>query len=392
MHNRPYFKLSARSRQVRDRKMWRGSLVAVFLPLALLLFLACTGFGPPVLTDGGYPPLRLGPDDIARLMLTKRAIQLSAASALLVDLDAGQTLYALRPDEPRPPASTAKLMTALITLQRGSLDATVVVSEAAAGTEGSRMGLVAGETLTVADLLHGLLIASGNDAAVALAEHIAGSEADFVALMNAEAARMGLSATHFVNAHGLDAAGMTSSAADLLVMARAALEYPVFAEIVATRSQQIAGHDLTNTNELLGVYPGADGVKTGTTDEAGECLVASVSRGGHRIIAVVLGSADRYADARALLDFAEAGWRWDSVALPDNALAWAEGDAGHLYRLRAAASSAIFLPVWQWPLLQPIRRLDAAAPLTGASPVGALEWALAGQTVATVPLGILDGP
>lgn len=365
---------------------------SVFLPLVILLVFVCTGFGPPVLTDGGYPPLRLTPDDIAHLMATKKPIQLSAASALLVDLDAGQTLYALRPDEPRPPASTAKLMTALITLRQVPLDGTVTVSATAAGTEGSRMGLVAGETLTVRDLLYGLLVASGNDAAVALAEHVAGSEAEFVALMNSEAERMGLSATRFANPHGLDAAGMTSSATDLLTMARAALEYPVFVEIVATQSVQIAGHDLTNTNELLGSYAGADGIKTGTTDEAGECLVASVSRSGHRIVAVVLGSAGRYADVRALLDFAEAGWQWNTVELPDNGLAWELGPEDRLYRLHSAASSAIFLPAWQWSLLQPVRRLDATVPLTSTLPVGTLDWVLVDQVVATVPLNVLDGP
>jgi serine-type D-Ala-D-Ala carboxypeptidase (penicillin-binding protein 5/6) len=375
----------------------RPALAAVrlcyaFLPFAVLLVLVCTGFGPPVLTDGGYPPLRLTPDDIARLMATKQPVQLSAASALLVDLEAGQTLYALRPDEPRPPASTAKLMTALIVLQRVSLDGTVTVSATAAGTEGSRMGLVAGETLTIRDLMYGLLVASGNDAAVALAEHIAGSETDFVALMNDAALAMGLSATRFANAHGLDAEGMTSSATDLLVLARAALEYPAFVEIIATRSLEVAGRSLTNTNELLGVYPGADGIKTGTTDEAGECLVASVSRSGHRIVAVILGSANRYADVRALLDFAEAGWRWEMVALPDDALAWELGPADRFYRLHSADSSAIFLPAWQWSLLQPVRRLDATVPLTSTLPVGTLEWVLADQVVATMPLRVMGGP
>ena len=115
----------------------------------------CTGFGPPVLTDGGYPPLRLMPDDISRLMAMKQPFEITAASALLVDLDAGQTLYARLPAEPRPPASTAKLMTALLTLQRAALDDTVSVSATAAGMEGSRMGLTAGETLTVRDLLYG---------------------------------------------------------------------------------------------------------------------------------------------------------------------------------------------------------------------------------------------
>lgn len=360
--------------------------------IAAALLLLCTGFGPPVLTDGGYPALRLTPEDIERLMATKQEVALTAASALLVDLDAGQTLYARLPDEPRPPASTAKLMTALLTLQQATLDDPVTVSAAAAGTEGSRMGLVAGETLTVRDLLYGLLVASGNDAAVALAEHIAGSEADFVAVMNSTAAALGLSATHFANPHGLDAAGMTSSANDLLTVARAALAYPAFVEIVATKDISVAGHALTNTNELLGVYPGADGIKTGTTDEAGQCLVASVSRDGHRLVAVILSSQDRYADARALFEFAGAGWQWRSVSLPADALAWEVGSDNLGYRLRAASSSDIFLPVWQWAQVQPVRRIDASVPLTSTLTVGTVAWMLADEVVATAPLDVVLHP
>ena len=150
----------------------------------LIIGLASAGFGPPVITDGGYPPLRLGPDEIARLTAAKHPPELTATSALLVDQDSGQTLFSLHPDEPLPPASTAKMMTALIVLQQADLDDVVTVSEVAAATSGSRMGLSVGQTLTVRELLYGLLLPSGNDAAVALAEYVAGSEADFVELMN----------------------------------------------------------------------------------------------------------------------------------------------------------------------------------------------------------------
>jgi D-alanyl-D-alanine carboxypeptidase len=171
-----------------------------------------------------------------------------------------------------------------------------------------------------------------------------------------------------------------------MIMARAALEYPLFVQAVALSTAQVAGHELKNTNELLGSYPGADGVKTGTTDAGGECLVASVTRQGHRLLAVVLGSRDRYADARAMLDYAAAGWRWRSTALPDDALAWAIGSDGQSYRLRSTESSDVFLPAWQWRLTQPVRRLDATVPLTGTLPVGELSWGLGGQVVSTVPL------
>jgi D-alanyl-D-alanine carboxypeptidase len=358
----------------------------------LVVSLACTGFGPPVLTDGGYPPLRLGPDEVAGLTQLSHPPELTAATALLVDLDSGQTLYALRSDDPVPPASTAKIMTALVVLQQADVDDEVTVSPGAAATTGSRMGLVAGETLTVRDLLYGLLVPSGNDAAVALAEHVAGSEADFVATMNQTASSMGLTATRFTDVHGLDQPGQTTSAADLEAMTRAALGYPLFVRAVSLPVVQVAGRTLENTNELLGSYPGADGIKTGTTDAAGECLVASVTRQGHRLLAVVLGSQDRYADARAMLDYVAAGWRWGSTALPDDALAWEVGPDGKAYRLRTAAPSDVFLPSWQWRLTQPVRGLDAAAAFTSTLPVGELRWMLGGQIVASTPLTVWQGP
>jgi hypothetical protein len=165
------------------------------------------------------------------------------------------------------------------------------------------MGLAASEVLTVRDLLYGLLLPSGNDAAVALAEHVAGSEDAFVKLMNEAAAVLGLAETHFANSHGLDDSEQRSSAADLLKLAEADLAFPLFAEIVAQPSAYAAGRSLVNTNQLLGIYRGADGVKTGTTTAAGECLVASATRGGHRLLAVVLGSTDRYGDAEKLFDY-----------------------------------------------------------------------------------------
>lgn len=357
-----------------------------------MVLLVCTGFGPPILTDGSYPPLRLGPDEVAALVRLGQPPALTAVSAVAVDLDSGQTLYVHEPAASRPPASTVKVMTALVVLQHADIDDAVVVSAKAAATGGSRMGLTAGESLTVLDLLYGLLLPSGNDAAVALAEHVAGDEASFVALMNATAGTLGLSGTYFTNPHGLDDAQQVASAADLAAITKAALGYPVFAQIVATPQATIAGRPLTNTNELLGSYPDADGIKTGTTDAAGECLIASTSRDGHRLLAVVLGSQDRYADVRALLDYAAAGWWWRGAALPDNALAWEAGPEARLYRLRSSETFDIFLPAWQWPLVQPVRWIDASVPLTGTLPVGSLTWLLGNDVIATVPLVAVQGP
>jgi len=368
---------------------WRRLALVCLLAVGAL---ASLGFGPPVLTDSGYPPLRLDPDAVAALRRTGQQPVITASAATVVDIDANQTLYALRPHEPLPPASTVKVMTALLTLQRGNLADSVTVSATAANAPGSRMGLATGEVLTVEELLYGLLLPSGNDAAVALAEYVGGSETGFVALMNEAAAALGLADTHFTNAHGLDDGAGTVSAADLIVLSRVALDDPTFARIVATQHAYVAGRSLTNTNQLLGLYAGADGVKTGTTVAAGECLIASVTRDGHRLLVVLLGSQDRYSDAVTLLNFAASGWRWRMVALPDNALAWEIGADGRAYRLRAAAVPDVFLPAWQWPLVQPVRVLDATIPLTSTFPVGSLRLMLDGQVLATTLLTAWQGP
>jgi D-alanyl-D-alanine carboxypeptidase (penicillin-binding protein 5/6) len=364
------------------------------LTLCLLLIagLASLGFGPPVITDGRQGGLRLHPEHVRAAFQLTRPPSVSAKAALMVDLDSGQTLYAWRPNEPLPPASTVKLMTALLAVRHADVNQRVTVSPRAAETPGSRMGLVAGERLTVSDLLYGLLLPSGNDAAVALAEHVAGSEGAFVKLMNAAAAVLGLKGTHFTNVHGSDEPGETTSAADLVILARAVLADPFLAQIVAAPTAHIADRTLMNTNELLGAYRGADGVKTGTSDAAGECLVASATRDGHRLLTVVLDSQDRYADTRALLDFADMGWQWQNAALPDDALAWANGPAGRSYRLRATARPALFLPRWQWTLVEPVRTLVATAPLTSTLPVGTLTLTFAGRVLAETPLTVWQGP
>jgi D-alanyl-D-alanine carboxypeptidase (penicillin-binding protein 5/6) len=360
--------------------------------LLLAVVIGGAGFGPPLITDGGYPPLRLDPDSIQALWQSKRPPAVAAAAALVMDLDSGQILYSLKPDDRLPPASTVKIMTALVTLREADLDDVVEVSVKAAAMQGSRMGLIAGEKLTVRDLLYGLLLPSGNDAAVALAEHVAGEEEAFVALMNATAASLGLQGTHFSSPHGLDNPEETVSATDLAALTRAALAYPEFSEIVATADAEVAGRKLVNTNQMLGAFEGADGVKTGTTDSAGECLVASVMRDGHRLLVVLLGSRDRYGEASALLNWANSGWKWRSVGLPDDALAWEIGPTGQRYRLRAMETRNTFLPAWQWSLARVNRQLSFADPVTNTSPVGTLTLTLGGSPLAELPLGVLVSP
>jgi D-alanyl-D-alanine carboxypeptidase len=382
---------SHQSRQYSNAGGIARQVVALILVIGASI--ANLGFGPPIITDGGYPPLRLDPDMVQAAWRSDHPPDLTADAAQVVDLTSRKTLYSLRPEDKLPPASTVKIMTALVTLQRSNPDDLVQVSARAANTVGSRMGLVTGEELTVRDLLYGLLLPSGNDAAVVLAEHVAGTDTEFVALMNATATDLGMRGSHFTSPHGLDDPGETISATDLVTLTTAALAYPLFSEIVATRAADVAGHRLVNTNQLLSTYAGADGVKTGTTDAAGECLVASATgRGGHRLLVVLLGSKDRYGDATLLLDWATEGWQWRSLDLPDNALAWEISPSGRRHRLRIEGSENVFLPSWQWPLAEWNRVLDPTVPLTSTSPVGTLTLALGSSQLAQLPLSVWPNP
>jgi D-alanyl-D-alanine carboxypeptidase (penicillin-binding protein 5/6) len=236
----------------------------------------------------------------------------SAQAAILLDAKTGQILYDKNSHARHAPASTTKIMTALLALESGRLGDKVKVSPQAAATRGSSMYLYAGQTLTLEELITGLMMRSGNDAAVAIAEHLAGSVEAFVELMNKRAAVIGAVDTHFRNPHGLSAGGHYSTAFDLAWIARAALANPAFAAIVSTKEISIEWQDrrgrekdisLRNTNRLLWMLEEADGVKTGTTSEAGPCLVSSATRGNHKLIAVVLHDHSRWYDSMQLLKY-----------------------------------------------------------------------------------------
>ena len=238
-----------------------------------------------------------------------------ARSALLMEMETGRVLYEQHAHEALPVASTTKIMTALLALERGSLDELVSTGPNAYGVPGTSMYLEMGEQLTLEQMLYGLMLASGNDAAVAIAEHIGGTAEDFCALMTARAAEIGCENTVFTTPHGLPAAGHHTTAWDLCLIAREALKHPVFRQIVSTRRASLpwAGHDydrvLTNKNKLLADYPGAIGVKTGYTKAAGRCLVFAAERDGMRLIGAELNCPDWFDHAAALLDQAFSAYR-----------------------------------------------------------------------------------
>lgn len=213
---------------------------------------------------------------------------INARSALVMDFESGTILYEKNAYRKRPMASTTKIMTAIIALENCDLDEEVIISKKAAGMGGSVMRLKAETSIKMIDLLHGMLICSGNDAAVAVAEHIGGSIEGFSELMNQKALELGAYSTSFSNPHGLDAENHYTTAYDLAKITRYALNNPVFNEIVKKTEFYYEGRTLKNTNEMLSLYEGADGVKTGYTGLAGRCLVTSATHNDMRFISVVL--------------------------------------------------------------------------------------------------------
>jgi D-alanyl-D-alanine carboxypeptidase (penicillin-binding protein 5/6) len=233
---------------------------------------------------------------------------ISARAAIVIEAETGKTLYEWNADEPRKIASTTKILTAFVALSRLDADKSVEIKPEWTGIEGSSMYLKAGERLTVRDLLYGLLLESGNDAAVALACLAAGSVADFAELMNEKAEKLGCTDACFVNPNGLDAKNHLASARDLAKITAAAMKNEEFAAIVSTKYATAAGRTLKNHNKLLWNYDGCLGVKTGYTKSAGRSLVSCAERGGVRLICVTLSDPNDWSDHASLYDWAFANF------------------------------------------------------------------------------------
>lgn len=229
----------------------------------------------------------------------------SAASAVLMDGETGRILYANNENEPRAIASITKLMTALVAAEwaQGDLSRTVTIRQEWTGIEGTSLYLRAGEKLTLETLLYGLLLHSGNDAAVALAASCAGDVETFVGWMNQRAQDLGMTNTHFSDPNGLGDENHYSTALDMARLGAACLQNPTVAKITATRSITLEGRSFTNHNKLLWLYPGCTGMKTGYTRQAGRTLVSSAEKEGQTLICVTLNDRNDWRDHQALLDY-----------------------------------------------------------------------------------------
>lgn len=280
--------------------------------LLLVMVISCSvivwyRFHQPVVTDTyrmrpEFPPLVLLPG-------SEQGPKVYAAAAVLIESKSGAILYAKNAEQRRAPASTTKIMTAIVALEKGDLSKIITVSPRAARTGGSTIYLKPGDRLSLKELLEGIMLRSGNDGSMAVAEGVAGSIENFIELMNLKAKEIGAIKTNFRNPHGLRAPSHYTTALDLALMARYGLANRLFANLVKQKTAVIEWEErrksveVKNTNRLLWYLEGADGVKTGTTNEAGHCLVASATRDQKQLIAVVLNSKDRWGDSQRLLEY-----------------------------------------------------------------------------------------
>lgn len=316
------------------------------------------------------------------------ALDVSAHSAILMDGDTGKILFEKNPDQKSLIASTTKIMTALVSLEQGDLSDIVEIPQEAVGIEGSSMYLKAGEQLTVEDLLHGLMLSSGNDAAVALALHISGSIGDFAELMNEKAAELGLSGTHFANPNGLDSEENYATARDLGKLAAAALKNEDFIRIVSTKVYQCDGHSMTNHNKLLWQYEGAVGVKTGFTKKAGRILVGGAQRNGRTLVSVTINAPNDWQDHKSMLDYGFNQYSEKTLVEEGAALGSIPVMGGEKTEVKLLAGE--MLSGWVLPGEQVETRMNIPdfiyAPVDAGSVIGRAELFLGERSLGCVPL------
>lgn len=282
-----------------------------FHTILFWIFLIIFSYIFPVYADDEY---KEDPFDVSSINVSSEAIEkpsINSRAAIVYERSSGIILFGKNENEKRKMASTTKIMTAIVVIEKCNLEDIVTISQKAASTGGSHLGLHTDDKISIHDLLYGLLLCSGNDAAVALAEYVGGNISNFSNLMNSKALELGLVSTHFVTPHGLDDDDHYTTAYELALITNYALKNEIFHNIVGTKNYTISingySKNLSNTNELLGNLDGVYGVKTGFTNGANRCLVTSVKRDNMDLICVVLGAdtkKDRTNDSCQLIKYA----------------------------------------------------------------------------------------
>lgn len=317
-----------------------------------------------------------------------RVQAISARKAIVLDALTGRVLYEKNADDRSLIASTTKIMTALVVCQQCNVLDRVKIPAEAVGVEGSSMYLKEGEVLTVQELLYGLMLHSGNDAAVALAIYCGGTVEGFAELMNDKARALGLENTHFVNPNGLDAPGHYSTARDLAVLAAYAMSDPVFAQTVSTKQVKCGDRYLTNHNKLLWRVEGADGVKTGFTKAAGRILVSSAKRGDRRLVCVTINAPDDWNDHAALLNEGFEGYAVKRILSAGEILGTTEvvgGEAGTV-ELMAGADFDYALGAEETPRVELPEHGFVYAPVCRGGEAGMAYVMLGDAVIGRVPM------
>lgn len=324
------------------------------------------------------------------LGMIPRTAALSASCAVVLDADSGRVLFAQNAQEPRPIASITKLMTALVALESGrDLTEVVEIKEEWTGAEGSSLYLKPGEKITLETLLYGLLLRSGNDAALAIAGTCGGTVEAFVARMNAKAASLGMRNTRFANPNGLNAEGHYSSAYDMALLARACLVNEVLARMVSTKSITLESRAFTNHNKLLWRCPGCIGLKTGYTEKAGRTLVSAAERDGVTLICVTLNDPDDWRDHMALYDRFFASHKKRVLTGAGERLTYlpVSGALEPLCAVTAAEEASAPLQAGEEPYAELSLSVDRlTAPVAAGTVVGELRWVLDGNILARTDL------
>lgn len=326
------------------------------------------------------------------------ACAVSAECAALLEMQSGRVIYFKNAHSKAYMASTTKIMTALLAAEYGGLDALVPVPDAAVGVEGSSIYLARGECLSLSDLLYGLMLVSGNDAAVTIATHIGGNTKEFAALMNARAQALGCEGTHFSNPNGLPDENHYTTALDLAKIAAAAMQNETFRTVVATTYHQTTTGDrmrtFKNKNKLLWQYAGGNGVKTGFTKAAGRCLVFSAERGGMTLVGVALNAPQMWDDAAALLDYGFATVEQKKLVDAERPLAQVAVEGGAQDRLSVYPSCDVFYPMardgsdtvaWELSCTDALN-----APVAARQEAGALTLRINGVEAGGVPLVVKE--
>ena len=320
-----------------------------------------------------------------------KAVGTSAAAAILVDADSGRVLYEQNADARMLIASTTKIMTALVAIREGNLSDVVTVKREATLTEGSSMYLKEGEQLTLETLLYGLMLCSGNDAAVVIADHVGGGQADFAQLMNKTARELGMEATSFSNPNGLDAEDHYSTARDMAKLACAAVRNETLLRIASTQSVTIGGRTMTNHNKLLRYVDGCLGLKTGYTRAAGRTLVSCAERNGQRLVAVTLQDGNDWADHEALYDYGFSIYPAHRAAVLGKVLCQAPVKNGLRASVPLVAAEGFSWPLAEGEVLDMTVEMDTplTAPVAAGRRAGEAVFSMDGREVGRI--GLLCG-